>query len=134
VSHRYWSKGIGEEGFGRDGREETVQLGWEGDRGIPGEGSGCGYRVFEKGSRSSGSNGTFQVLIFCHKISLDMFKNLKNRYIARVQSYYNSLLEKARRGESVPGGLTGGKLSDIEFELEEFSNKLDKLIGMSYEP
>ena len=80
------------------------------------------------------SNGTFQVLIFCHKISLDMFKNLKNRHLARVQSYYGSLLERARRGGSVPGGLTAGKLSDIEFELEEFSNKLDKLIAMPYEP
>ena len=80
------------------------------------------------------SNGTFQVLIFCHKISLDIFKNLKNRHLARVQSYYGSLLEKARKGESVPGGLTAGKLSDIEYELEEFSNKLDKLIAMPYEP
>ena len=80
------------------------------------------------------SNGTFQVLIFCHKISLDIFKNLKNRHFARVQSYYGSLLEKARKGESVPGGLTAGKLSDIEYELEEFSNKLDKLIAMPYEP
>jgi hypothetical protein len=80
------------------------------------------------------SNGTFQVLIFCHKISLDMFKNLGNRHLAKVQSYYGSLLERARRGESVPGGLTAGKLSDIEFELEEFSNKLDKLIAMPYEP
>ncbi len=80
------------------------------------------------------SNGTFQVLIFYHKISLDMIKNLKNRHLARVQSYYGSLLEKARRGESVPGGLTMGKLSDIEFELEEFSNKLDKLIAIPYEP
>jgi hypothetical protein len=80
------------------------------------------------------SNGTFQVLIFCHKISLDIFKNLKNRHLAKVQSYYGSLLERARRGESVPGGLTAGKLSDIEFELEEFSDKLDKLIAMPYEP
>jgi hypothetical protein len=79
-------------------------------------------------------NGTFQVLIFCHKISLDMFKNLKNRHLAKVQSYYGSLLERARRGESVPAGLTAGKLSDIVFELEEFSNKLDKLIAMPYEP
>jgi hypothetical protein len=80
------------------------------------------------------SNGTFQILIFCHKISLDMFKNLKNRHLAKVQSYYSSLLERARRGESVPGGLTVGKLSDIEIELEEFSNKLDKIITMPYDP
>jgi hypothetical protein len=80
------------------------------------------------------TNGTFQVLIFCHKISLDMFKNLKNRHLAKVQSYYGSLLERARRGESVPGGLTAGKLSDIELELEEFSNKLHKIITMPYEP
>jgi hypothetical protein len=80
------------------------------------------------------SNGTFQVLIFCHKISLDMFKNLKNRHLGKVQSYYGSLLERARRGESVPGGLTAGKLSDIDLELEEFSNKLHKIITMPYEP
>jgi hypothetical protein len=80
------------------------------------------------------SNGTFQVLIFCHKISLDMFKNLKNRHLSKVQSYYRALLERARREESVPGGLTTGKLSDIELELEEFSNKLDKLIAIPYEP
>jgi hypothetical protein len=80
------------------------------------------------------SNGTFQVLIFCHKISLDMFKNLKNRHLSKVQSYYRTLLERARRGESLPGGLTTGKLSDIELELEEFSNKLDKLIAIPYEP
>jgi hypothetical protein len=80
------------------------------------------------------SNGTFQVLLFYHKISLDMFKNLKNRHLAKVQSYYGSLLERARRGESVPGGLTAGKLSDVKLELEEFSNKLNKLIVMSYEP
>jgi hypothetical protein len=63
-----------------------------------------------------------------------MFKNLKNRHLAKVQSYYGSLLERARRGESVPGGLTAGKLSDVKLELEEFSNKLNKLIVMSYEP
>ena len=34
----------------------------------------------------------------------------------------------------MPGGLTTGKLSDIELELEEFSNKLDKLIAIPYEP
>lgn len=44
------------------------------------------------------------------------------------------MVKRARRGESVPGGLTAGKLSDIEFELEDFSNKLDKLIAMPYEP
>lgn len=80
------------------------------------------------------SNGTFQVLISCHKISLDMFKNLKNRHLAKVQSYYGTLLERTRKGESVPGGLTAGKLSDIELELEELSNRLDKLIAMPYEP
>ena len=53
---------------------------------------------------------------------------------AKVQSYYRALLERARREESVPGGLTTGKLSDIEFELDEFSNKLDKIIAMPYEP
>ncbi len=79
-------------------------------------------------------NGTFQVLISCHKISFDMFKNLKNRHLAKVQSYYGTLLERARRGESVPGGLTAGKLSDIELELEEFSDKLDKITAMPYEP
>ena len=62
-----------------------------------------------------------------------MFKNLENRYLARVQSYYNSLFEKARWGESITGGLTVGKLLDIEFEIEGFSNKLDKLIAMPYE-
>jgi hypothetical protein len=80
------------------------------------------------------SNGTFQVLIFCHKISLDMFKNLKNRHLSKVQSYYRAFLERARRGESVPGGLTTGKLSDIEIELEDFSSKLDKIIAVPYEP
>jgi hypothetical protein len=80
------------------------------------------------------SNGTFQVLMFYHRVSLDMFKNLKNRHLAKVQSYYGTLLERARKGESVPAGLTTGKLSDIELELEEFSNKLDKLIAMPYEP
>jgi hypothetical protein len=30
--------------------------------------------------------------------------------------------------------LTAGKLSDIELELEEFSNKLHKIITMPYEP
>lgn len=80
------------------------------------------------------SNGTFQVLLFYHKISLDMLKNLKNRYLAKVQSYYGTILDRARRGESVSGGLTEGKLSDIESELEEFANKLDKIINMPYEP
>ena len=63
-----------------------------------------------------------------------MFKNLKNRHLARVQSFYSTLLDRARRKESVPGGLTTGKLSDIEIELEEFSDKLDKITAMPYEP
>lgn len=63
-----------------------------------------------------------------------MLKNLKNRYLARVQSYYGTLLERARRGESIPGELTTGKLSDIESELEEFANKLDKIINIPYDP
>jgi len=80
------------------------------------------------------SGKTFHALLFCHKISLDMLKNLKNRYLAKVQSYYGTLLDRARRGESVPDGLTAGKLSDIDAELEEFASKLDKLISMPYEP
>lgn len=80
------------------------------------------------------ANGTFQVVIFCHKISLDMFKNLKVRYLARVQNYYRTLHERARSGELVSGGLTAGKISDIESELEEFAGKLDELIGLPYEP
>ena len=44
------------------------------------------------------------------------------------------LLDKARKKEPLPGGLTAGRLSDIESELEEFSNKLDKLIDLPYEP
>ncbi|MBW1690994.1 MAG: hypothetical protein JRJ70_09650 [Deltaproteobacteria bacterium] len=44
------------------------------------------------------------------------------------------LLDKARKKEPLPGGLTAGRLSDIESELEEFSNKLDKVITMPYEP
>jgi len=63
-----------------------------------------------------------------------MLKNLENRYLGRVQSYYSMLLERARRGESVPGGLTAGKLSDIQSELEEFANKLDEIINRPYEP
>ncbi len=44
----------------------------------------------------STSNETFQVLFFYHKLSGDILRNLKNRYLAKVQSYYGVLLEKAR--------------------------------------
>jgi len=80
------------------------------------------------------SNGTFQVLLFYHKLSGDILKNLKNRYLAKVQSYYGVLLERTRIGESVPGGLTLGKLQDIEDELEDFATRLDKVINLPYEP
>ncbi len=80
------------------------------------------------------SNGTFQALLFYHRLSGDILKNLKNRYLARVQSYYGVLLERARGGESVSGGLTPGKLQDIEAELEDFAAKLDKVINLPYEP
>ncbi len=80
------------------------------------------------------SNGTFQALLFYHRLSGDILKNLKNRYLARVQSYYGVLLERARSGESVSGGLTPGKLQDIEAELEDFAAKLDKVINLPYEP
>ena len=73
-------------------------------------------------------------MLFYHKLSGDILKNLKNRYLARVQGYYGVLLETARSGESVSGGLTPGKLQDIETELEEFSLKLDKVINLPYEP
>jgi hypothetical protein len=82
----------------------------------------------------SSSNGTFQVLLFYHKLSQDMLKNLRNRYLARVQSYYSTLLDRARREEAVPGGFTAGKLTDIQLELEEFATKLDEIINMPYEP
>ena len=80
------------------------------------------------------SNGTFQALLFYHRLSGDILKNLKNRYLARVQSYYGVLLERARGGESVSGGLTPGKLQDIEAELEDFAAKLDKVINLPYQP
>jgi len=80
------------------------------------------------------SNGTFQVLLFYHKLSGDILKNLKNRYLAKVQSYYGILLEKVRSGGSVSGGLTLGRLQDIEAELEDFAAKLDKVINLPYEP
>jgi len=80
------------------------------------------------------SNGTFQVLLFYHKISGDILKNLKNIYLAKVQSYYGVLLERARAGENIPGNLTPGKLQDIEAELEDFASKLDTVINLPYEP
>jgi len=80
------------------------------------------------------SNGTFQALLFYHRLSGDILKNLKNRYLARAQSYYGVVLERARSGESVSGGLTPGKLQDIEAELEDFAAKLDKVINLPYEP
>jgi len=80
------------------------------------------------------SNGTFQVLIFYRKLSGDILKNLKNRYLAKVQQFYRVLLERARSGETISGNLTPGKLQDIETELEEFATKLDKVINLPYEP
>ncbi len=80
------------------------------------------------------SSGTFQVLLFYHRLSRDILKNLKNRYLARVQSYYGVLLERARSEESVSGDLTTGKLQDIEVELEDFAAKLDEVINLPYEP
>jgi len=82
----------------------------------------------------SSSNGTFQVLLFYHKLSGDILRNLKNRYLAKVQGYYGALLEKAQRGEPTPGGLTLGKLQDIEAELEDFASRLDRVINLPYEP
>lgn len=80
------------------------------------------------------SNGTFQVLLFYHKLSGDILKNLKNKYLAKIQSYYSVLLEKAHGGEPIPGSLTQGKLQDIETELEDFAAKLDIIISLPYEP
>jgi hypothetical protein len=82
----------------------------------------------------SSSNGTFQVLLFYHKLSGDILRNLKNRYLAKVRQFYGVLLEKARGGESTHGGLTLGKLQDIEAELEDFASRLDRVINLPYEP
>ena len=79
-------------------------------------------------------NGTLQVLLFYHKISGDILKNLKNIYLAKVQSYYGVLLGRARGSESIPGNLTLGKLQDIKGELEDFASKLDKVINLPYKP
>jgi hypothetical protein len=79
-------------------------------------------------------NGTFQALLFYHKISGDILKNLKNIYLAKVQRYYRDLLEKARNSEKIPDNLTLGKLQDIEAELEDFALKLDRVINLPYEP
>jgi len=82
----------------------------------------------------SSSNGTFQVVLFYHKLSGDTLRNLKNRYLAKVRQFYGVLLEKAQRGEHTPGGLTLGKLQDIETELEDFASRLDIVINLPYEP
>jgi len=82
----------------------------------------------------SSSNGTFQVLLFYHKLSGDILKNLKNRYLAKVRSFYGVLLERVRSGGSTPGGSTFGKLEDIEAELEDFASRLDRVINVPYEP
>ena len=74
------------------------------------------------------------MLLFYHKLSGDILKNLKNRYLVRVQSYYEVLFEKARSGEAVAGRLTLGKLQDIEAELEDFASRLDRAIILPYEP
>jgi len=44
------------------------------------------------------------------------------------------LLERVRSGGSTPGGLTFGKLQDIEAELEDFASRLDRVINLPYEP
>jgi len=82
----------------------------------------------------SSSNGTFQVLLFYHKLSPDTLRNLKNRYLAKVRQFYGVLLEKAQRGKPTPRGLTLGKLQDIKAELEDFASRLDRVINLPYEP
>jgi len=82
----------------------------------------------------SSSNGTFQVLLFYHKLLGDTLKNLKNRYLSKVHQFYRVLLERARSGETISGSLTLGKLQDIEAELEDFAFKLDQVINLPYEP
>lgn len=79
-------------------------------------------------------NGTFQVLIFYHKLTADILKNLKNRYLSKVRQFYRVLLERARSGKTISGNLTVGKLQDIEAELENFAIKLDQVINLPYEP
>jgi len=73
-------------------------------------------------------------LLFYHKLSGDILKNLKNRYLAKVRQFYRVLLERARSGEIISGNLTLGRLQDIEAELEEFAFKLDQVINLPYEP
>lgn len=80
------------------------------------------------------SHGTFQVLLYYHKLSADILRNLKNRYLSRVQTYYHTLLDRTRRDENVSGGLGVGKLSDIVDELDSFALALDKVMALPYEP
>jgi len=60
---------------------------------------------------------------------LGMFQSPKCRF-----QDYSVLLERARTKETIPGGLTLGKLQDIEAELEDFAAKLDKVTNLPYEP
>ena len=64
----------------------------------------------------------------------DILKNLKNRYLARVRSFYRVLLERARSGEPVPESFTFGKLQGIAAELDDFASRLDRIINLSYQP
>jgi len=80
------------------------------------------------------SNGSFQLLLFCQKVSLDMLKSIKNRYLAKTQSYCFALKERARLEEPLPEALSRGRLEAILEELEEFQEKIDQLIKMPYEP
>jgi len=80
----------------------------------------------------SSSKGTFQVLLFYHKLTSDTLKNLKNRYLAKVRQFYGVLLKKARV-EQV-SSLSKTKLEDIMDELEDFTSRLDRVINLPYEP
>jgi hypothetical protein len=59
---------------------------------------------------------------------------VKNRYLAKVRSYYETFLDRARKGDPNTGGLTVGELSDIVKELDEFGAALERIMALPYEP
>ena len=88
------------------------------------------------------ANGTFQVMIYCHKLGPELLRTLLNTYLRPVINHYVNELRKARSGQAT--ALSAGQLADIvgidtagrlvSGELFDFQQKIESLMGLPFAP